>query len=142
MHFPKIALLAAALLVACNQPNASSAQSAPATAAPAQAGSKPAIGTVAQSPTPAAAPGSNAGLTSAMLYGRWGDNGDCAKDIVFAPDGTFRSYTGGGGAWSLSGDVVTMSGAGGTFSVRVQILNGQTLLVTNPDGSVGTSQRC
>lgn len=81
-------------------------------------------------------------LTPAMLVGRWGDNGDCTKDIVFDPNGTFRSYTGGQGAWTLNGDVMTMSGAGGTFQVRVEIINGQQLLITNPDGSIGTSQRC
>lgn len=80
--------------------------------------------------------------TPAMLVGRWGDNGDCSKDIVFNADGTFRSYTGGSGGWSLEGDVMTMSGAAGTFQVRVSILNGNQLLIGNPDGSIGTSQRC
>jgi hypothetical protein len=77
-----------------------------------------------------------------MLLGRWGDNGDCTKDIVFAADGTFRSYTGGGGTWSLTGDRMRMSGAGGTFEVGVEIIDGSTLLIRNPDGSIGTSQRC
>lgn len=80
--------------------------------------------------------------TPAMLVGRWGDNGDCTKDIIFSADGTFRSYTGGSGTWSLNGDVMTMSGAAGTFQVRVSILNGNQLLIGNADGSIGISQRC
>lgn len=83
-----------------------------------------------------------ASMTAQTLVGRWGDNGDCTKDIVFNADGTFRSFTGGSGAWALNGDRVTMSGAGGTFEVRVEILNGDTLMIANPDGSFGTSQRC
>lgn len=77
-----------------------------------------------------------------LLVGRWGDNGDCAKDIVFAEDGTFRSYTGGSGAWALDGNTVTMSGSGGTFQVQIEIIGDNQLLIQNPDGSVGTSQRC
>lgn len=80
--------------------------------------------------------------TPAQLVGRWGDNGDCTKDIVFSADGTFRSYTGGSGTWSLNGDVMTMSGAAGTFQVQVSILNGNQLLIGNPDGTIGISRRC
>ena len=80
--------------------------------------------------------------TPAMLVGRWGDNGDCTKDIVFYADGTFLSYTGGSGSWSLNGDILTASGAAGTGQVRVSILNGNQLQITNPDGSIGVSQRC
>jgi len=94
-----------------------------------------------QKPDAASAPQS-ASLTPATLIGRWGDNGDCSKDIVFNADGTFVSYTGGGGSWSLGGDRVTMTGANGSFEVRVELLNPQTLMIFNPDGSFGTSQRC
>ena len=80
--------------------------------------------------------------TPAQLVGRWGDNGDCTKDIVFNADGTFRSYTGGSGTWSLDGDVMTMTSTAGTFQVRTTILNGNQLLVGNPDGAIGISQRC
>lgn len=86
-----------------------------------------------------AAPGT---ITAEALVGRWGDNGDCAKDIVFAADGTFRSYTGGSGRWSLDGNRVTMSGEGGTFVVQVESVNASQLIVGNPDGSFGISQRC
>lgn len=90
----------------------------------------------------ASAPQTGEAPAPAMLVGRWGDNGDCTKDIVFNADGTYRSYTGGSGNWSLNGDVMTMSGAAGTFQVRVSILNGNQLLIGNPDGTIGISQRC
>jgi hypothetical protein len=126
----------AASLAACGQQTASQAQtSAPAPAA-AQTG-KPDV-----SITPAQATAPSSGVTAAALVGRWGDNGDCTKDIVFDANGTFRSYTGGSGTWSLNGDMITMSGSGGTFTLRVQSLNDHQLLIGNPDGSIGTSQRC
>lgn len=91
---------------------------------------------------PASAAQAGQAPTPQMLVGRWGDNGDCAKDITFSADGAFRSYTGGSGAWSLDGDAMTLSGAGGTFQVRVSVLNGDQLLIGNPDGTIGVSQRC
>jgi hypothetical protein len=103
---------------------------------------EPATQTAKPGEASAVAPSAGEAPTPAMLVGRWGDNGDCSKDIVFSADGTYRSYTGGGGAWSLSGDVMTMSGPGGTFQVRVSILNGNQLLIGNPDGTIGISQRC
>ena len=116
------------------------------------AGCSPAPADTAESQAPAQteadtgkpAGGAQAGdaPTPAQLVGRWGDNGDCTKDIVFNADGTFRSYTGGSGTWSLDGDVMTMTSTGGTFQVRTTILNGNQLLVGNPDGTIGISQRC
>jgi hypothetical protein len=81
-------------------------------------------------------------VTAQMLVGRWGDNGDCTKDIVFGADGAFQSYTGGRGTWSLDGDIVSMTGPNGTFQVRVAIVNQNTLMIGNADGSYGMSQRC
>jgi hypothetical protein len=81
-------------------------------------------------------------LDPAMLIGRWGDNGDCTKDIVFQADGTFRSFTGGEGRWYVSGDRLTFSGAGGVFEVGVRWLDANTMNVINADGTVGVSQRC
>lgn len=126
-----IAAAAALAIVACT-PAPSATQTAAAATAEADASAKPASDAqqAGASPTPA------------QLVGRWGDNGDCSKDIVFAADGTFRSYTGGAGRWSLDGDVMTMTGANGAFQVRVSILNGNQLLIGNADGTVGISQRC
>lgn len=78
----------------------------------------------------------------AALVGRWGDNGDCAKDVVFRRDGTFRTFDGGEGRWSLNGDRLVLTGAGGDMPLRVRWGARNQLIITNPDGSVGTSQRC
>jgi|CXWL01.1.fsa_nt_gi hypothetical protein len=78
----------------------------------------------------------------AALVGRWGDNGDCGKDIVFRGDGTFHSYTGGEGRWSLNGDQLTMAGEGGTFGVVIRWTDQNSMQVINPDGTVGISHRC
>ncbi len=118
MRFASFVFIAA--LAACGQPAATSAPEAPTT------------------PTATEA----APLTPAMLVGRWGDNGDCTKDVVFNADGTFTSYAGGSGTWSLDGDRVTMTGANGPFEVRVELINNDTLMIGNADGSFGVSQRC
>lgn len=81
-------------------------------------------------------------VTAAALVGRWGDNGDCAKDVIFRADGTFLSYTGGEGRWALNGDRLALTGAGGEFVMRVRWDDNGRLIITNPDGSVGSSQRC
>lgn len=91
---------------------------------------------------PAAVPADRP-VTAAQLVGRWGDNGDCTKDVIFRSDGTFSSYTGGGGRWSLnSGGRLLLSGPGGDFPLIVRWGGPNQLIITNPDGSVGTSQRC
>ena len=81
-------------------------------------------------------------VTPDYLIGRWGDNGDCSKDIHVFADGTFRSYTGGDGRWWLEGDQLTFEGSGGTFVMRVAYEGPDSMIITNPDGSVGRSQRC
>lgn len=127
---------AAALTIAACSPPATQAPAAPEAAAQTPApGAKPSAATSAVAPAGAAP-------TAAVLVGRWGDNGDCAKDIVFNADGTFASYTGGVGNWSLDGEVMTMRGAGGTFQVRVEVIDANRLMIQNPDGSIGVSQRC
>ena len=77
-----------------------------------------------------------------FLVGRWGDNGDCTKDVVLNADGSFRSYTGGEGQWSLHGSTMRMAGKESAQEVELELINQNTLRITNPDGSVGTSQRC
>lgn len=81
-------------------------------------------------------------LSTEMLIGRWGDSGDCNKDVVFNADGTFHSYTGGDGQYSVSGDIITMSGDGGVFQLQARVLDANTLELSNPTGAVFTSQRC
>lgn len=81
-------------------------------------------------------------VSPARLLGRWGDNGDCSKDVIFRGDGTFRSYTGGEGGWRLAGDRLTMTGANGAFVLIVRRIGPDRLRIVNPDGSIGFSQRC
>lgn len=136
MKSAHVLLTAAFVLAACDQPAATAPQ--PETATPTTGQGKPG-GTAA----PAANTDANGNaLTPAMFVGRWGDNGDCTKDIAFNADGTFRSYTGGSGTWTLNGDIMSMTGQAGTFEVRVAIVDQNRLMIGNPDGSFGMSQRC
>ena len=81
-------------------------------------------------------------IDPALLIGTWGDNGDCTKDIQLFADGSFTSYTGGRGQWSLNGDELTIGGANGSTVLRLQSVDADNLIVVNPDGSIGRSQRC
>ena len=81
-------------------------------------------------------------VTADFLIGRWGDNGDCTKDVVLRADGTFSSYTGGEGRWVLAGNRLVFTGANGEYVLRVARDGNGMLIITNPDGSVGRSQRC
>ncbi|MBX3562827.1 MAG: hypothetical protein KF780_13565 [Sphingomonas sp.] len=94
----------------------------------------------AQSGKPVMAP--ERPVTAAALVGRWGDNGDCRQDVIFRADGTFLSYTGGEGRWTLNGDRLALTGPGGEFVMRVRWGDSGRLIITNPDGSIGSSQRC
>lgn len=109
-------------LAACSQPPAAPASETPAT-------------------TEAAAADDGA-ITREQLIGRWGDNGDCTKLITFNADGTFQSYSNMTGQWTLEGDALTLSGEGGEFLLRVASGGGDTLMIGQPDGSFGVSQRC
>lgn len=76
------------------------------------------------------------------LVGRWSDNGDCTKYVVFRSDGTFGAPTGGEGTWRLSRGRLTMTGGGTARNLVVRRLDTTTLEVENPDGSIGRSRRC
>jgi hypothetical protein len=80
-------------------------------------------------------------LTEEFLVGAWGDNGDCSAPITFNADGTFQN-AGGVGRWSLEGDIITMQGQGGAFQLRAEALNQNQILIGNPNGAIGLSQRC
>jgi len=96
----------------------------------------------AMSANPGPAARAAAVLTPARLVGRWGDNGDCSKDVIFRGDGTFRSYTGGEGSWRLVGERLTMSGRNGPTVLIVRLVAPNRIRIANPDRSVGFSQRC
>lgn len=82
-------------------------------------------------------------LTPTFLVGRWGDNGDCARFVIFRGDGTYRSHSGGEGTWRLVRDSLTMTPRGGRASVlRASVVSQTHLRIVNPDGTRGESQRC
>jgi hypothetical protein len=87
-------------------------------------------------------PGGSDAVTAEFLVGAWGDNGDCSSTITYNADGTFRMQDGSTGAWTLEGDRVTMTGERGAFSVQVAKGNDRQLLIGQPDGGFGISQRC
>jgi hypothetical protein len=84
----------------------------------------------------------HAPIPAADLVGRWGDNGDCTKYVLFRGDGIFLSYTGGQGHWTLSGTRLVMSGRSGSFTRRVERIDRTGIRIINPDGSAGVSRRC
>jgi hypothetical protein len=82
-------------------------------------------------------------LTPAFLVGRWTDNGDCARYVIFRSDGTFRSYGGGEGTWRLVRDRLTLTSRGGRPAIlRATVLAQGRIAIVNPDGTRGVSQRC
>lgn len=92
---------------------------------------------------PVAVPASSGAIVErAALIGDWADDEACKSLISLGPDGTFRSADGGQGTWRLNGDVLTLSGPGGNYVVRIQSIDGGLLTVVNPDGSIGRSRRC
>ena len=123
------ATLAALALFGCGQPATTAQAEAPAAEAANADGHAP----------PAQ---SGEAVTAAFLAGAWGDNGDCNSTITFNADGSFRMQDGSTGTWTLEGDRVTMSGANGDFGVNVAKGGENQLLIGQPDGSFGISQRC
>jgi hypothetical protein len=81
-------------------------------------------------------------ITPALLIGSWTDNGNCNQAVQFLPDGTFRSFNGGGGEWQLDGEMLFLSGQGGNTTLRLESSDGRTILTTNPNGTTGRSTRC
>ncbi|MDQ8758156.1 hypothetical protein RCO27_18165 [Sphingosinicella sp. LHD-64] len=81
-------------------------------------------------------------ISEAMLIGSWTDNGNCGMAVQFLPDGTFRSFNGGGGDWELDGEMLFLSGQGGNTSLRLEASDARTILTTDPNGTRGRSTRC
>ena len=83
----------------------------------------------------------NESVTPAMLVGRWGDNGDCTKDIAINADGTFTSHTGAGTS-TLDGNTLTMARNAETSQVWVGTIGDDQLVFGQPNGSATVSRRC
>ena len=91
---------------------------------------------------PAASAQAGPRLDSAYLLGRWTDRGDCVRDWVeFSSNGRFVTNGGAGGTWTLQGDQLTFIGQR-TISARVRATGRDSITLTHPDGSVGSSTRC
>ncbi|MFZ2031409.1 MAG: hypothetical protein WAU68_13940 [Vitreimonas sp.] len=133
--FASVLALAACMPQAPQQQQSGAATTTTVASQPSKPGPDAAVVTTpAPAPTPV--------IDRQFMIGRWGDNGDCTKDIVINADGSFTSYTGGEGQWTLSGETLRLEGKNGTFDMRLALINHDSLRITNPDGSVGTSQRC
>lgn len=111
-------------------------QSTPTPATPEPLAQAPAL------PTPEEQLAGSEPVTAEFLVGSWGDNGDCNSMITYNTDGTFQMRDGSTGRWTLNGDRLTMSGERGDFGVQVAKNNDHQLLVGQPDGGFGISQRC
>lgn len=81
-------------------------------------------------------------ITPALLIGSWTDNGNCNQAVEFLPDGTFRSFNGGGGQWQLDDGMLFLTGQGGNTTLRLETTDGRTIMTTNPNGTTGRSTRC
>jgi hypothetical protein len=90
----------------------------------------------------AVAAGAAGSIQPGLLVGRWSDDGNCKQDYEFFPDGTFRTYDGIEGGWTLDGDRLTLTGAGEPVRVTLRAIDANRLTVINPDGSTGQSVRC
>jgi hypothetical protein len=123
------ATIAALALLGCGQPASTADVAVPAAETPAVDPHAP----PAQSGEP---------VTAEFLAGAWGDNGDCNSTITFNADNTFRMQDGSTGTWTLAGDRVTLSGANGDFGLTIAKGNENQLLIGQPDGGFGISQRC
>ena len=96
----------------------------------------------AAQPRPPAAAERQLPITPVGLVGRWTDNGDCTKFVIFRSDGTFLGRDGGQGTWRLVRGRLTLNGTGGTVALTVRSLTARQMTVVNADGSTGTSRRC
>ncbi|MEA3047758.1 MAG: hypothetical protein QOJ53_2090, partial [Sphingomonadales bacterium] len=91
-----------------------------------------------------AVPASSSGtvrLDRTYVMGRWTDDDDCGNVIEFTQDGRFIAPNGGTGLWNLDGDELTMSGSQ-TATIRLVVIDRDTMTVVNSDGSLGRSTRC
>lgn len=80
-------------------------------------------------------------LDNSFIVGAWTDNGDCSAPATFGDDGRFATPNGRGGIWVVDGDRMILTGDQ-TITLRISIVDRNTIRVVNPDGSPGGSTRC
>lgn len=80
-------------------------------------------------------------LDEAYVEGRWTDSGDCADSATFRDDGSFVAGNGSRGRWTLQEARLKLISAE-TLTLEIIPVDRDTMLVVNPDGSLGRSMRC
>lgn len=108
-----------------------------------QGDAQPSAGAPSVTPQQAAAVASYGhDVTREALIGRWTDNRNCTQFIEFREDGTFRSFTGGTGTWTLTDSRVTITGESGSFVLILRGLSDGTMEATDANGAVFLETRC
>lgn len=108
-----------------------------------QSGGEPAAAAPATTPQQEAAVASyGSDVTRETLIGKWTDNRNCAQFVEFKDDGTFLSFTGGQGTWTLENSRVAMTGQNGTFVLILRGLADGTMEATDANGAVFLQTRC
>lgn len=77
-----------------------------------------------------------------FLIGTWSDSGDCSTSVAFTADGGYATADGAEGQWSLSGDMLTLSGEAGATTLTIIPIDRDTMEVVGEDGSHDRSTRC
>ena len=86
--------------------------------------------------------GSTQGVVDPRLVGRWTDNGDCKDAAELRPDGTFLASNGASGRWSVAGNQLVFTGAGGEYRLRIDSVEPDRIVTTTAQGQSGGSTRC
>lgn len=132
------ALLAIAMLAACNSGTANNSASANAAGTTNLAASTAAPGI----PAPGPAPTATGSVDQAFIVGHWSPNPACDETISFDADGTARvSDDPRPGRWALSGETLTVTPPEGTAQPS-QVARAGDNLVATQNGRPMTLKRC
>lgn len=80
-------------------------------------------------------------LDRAYIVGRWTDSDDCGNAVAFGRDGRFVTSGNAAGQWVLRGDRLTLTGDS-ALTLQIVVVDGDRMIVVNPDGALGRSTRC
>ena len=80
-------------------------------------------------------------LSRAFLIGTWADDEECEEGMQLLGDGRFFGEGGVNGIWYLEGDELTLTSEN-AVTVRVVLIDRDTIGLINSDGSLGESTRC
>lgn len=88
------------------------------------------------------APASRVAVDRNFLIGTWSNAGDCSVSVDFTADGLYATADGAEGQWSLAGDTLILTGAGGTRTLTIIPIDRDTMEVIAEDGAHDRSTRC